>query len=53
MNKYSLITSVAIIVIIIPVLYGVWNIYSVEQFLSIHPLTLASERAKVQWLTDQ
>ena len=31
MNKYSLITSVAIIVIIIPVLYGVWNIYSVEQ----------------------
>ena len=31
MNKYSIITTIAIIVIIIPVLYGVWNIYSVEQ----------------------
>ena len=31
MNKYSIITAVAIIVIIIPVLYGVWSIFSVEQ----------------------
>ncbi len=31
MNKYSVITAVAIIVIIIPILYGVWSIYSVEQ----------------------
>ncbi len=31
MNIYSVITAVAIIVIIIPFLYGVWNIYSVEQ----------------------
>lgn len=31
MNKYSIITAVAIIVIIIPILYGVWAIFSVEQ----------------------
>ena len=31
MNKYSVITAIAIIVIIIPIFYGVWNIYSVEQ----------------------
>jgi hypothetical protein len=31
MNKYSVITAIAIIVIIIPVLYGVWSIFSVEQ----------------------
>jgi len=31
MNKYSIITAVAIIVIITPILYGVWGIYSVEQ----------------------
>ncbi|MDX1441932.1 MAG: thr operon leader peptide [Nitrosopumilaceae archaeon] len=31
MNKYSIITLIAIIVIAIPVLYGFWNIYSIEQ----------------------
>ncbi len=31
MNKYSVITAIAIIVIIVPILYGVWSIYSVEQ----------------------
>ena len=31
MNKYSVITAIAIIVIIIPILYGVWGIYSVEK----------------------
>ena len=31
MNKYSVITAIAIIVIVIPVLYGVWSIFSVEQ----------------------
>ena len=31
MNKHSIITTMAIIVIIIPVLYGVWGILSVEQ----------------------
>ena len=31
MNKYSIITAIAIIVIIIPVLYGIWGIFSVEQ----------------------
>jgi len=31
MNKHSIITSIAIILIIIPVLYGLWGIYSVEQ----------------------
>ena len=31
MNKHSIITAIAIIVIIIPVLYGVWGIYSVDQ----------------------
>ncbi len=31
MNKYSIITVVAIIVIVIPVLYGIWNIVSVDQ----------------------
>ena len=31
MNKYSIITAIAIVVIITPILYGVWGIYSVEQ----------------------
>ena len=31
MDKYSIITAVAIIVIIMPILYGVWGIYSVEK----------------------
>ena len=31
MNKYSIITAIAIIVIIIPVLYGVWSVFSAEQ----------------------
>ena len=31
MNKYSIITAIAIIVIVIPVLYGVWSVFSVEQ----------------------
>jgi len=31
MNKYSIITAIAIIVIIMPILYGVWSIYSVEK----------------------
>ncbi len=31
MNKYSIITTIAIIVIILPILYGVWGIYSVEK----------------------
>ena len=31
MDKYSVITAVAIIVIIVPILYGVWSIYSIEQ----------------------
>ena len=31
MNKHSIITAIAIIVIIIPILYGVWGIYSVDQ----------------------
>jgi hypothetical protein len=31
MNKYSLITAIAIVVIITPILYGLWGIYSVEQ----------------------
>jgi LEA14-like dessication related protein len=31
MNRYSIITAIAIIVIIIPVFYGMWGIYSVEQ----------------------
>ena len=31
MDKYSIITTIAIIVIIIPILYGVWGIYSVEK----------------------
>jgi len=31
MNKYSIITAIAIIVIIMPILYGVWGIYSVEK----------------------
>ncbi len=31
MNKYSIITTIAIIVIILPILYGVWSIYSVEK----------------------
>ncbi len=31
MNKHAIITTIAIIVIISPVLYGVWGIYSVEQ----------------------
>ncbi len=31
MNRYSIITTIAIIVIITPILYGVWGIYSVEK----------------------
>ena len=31
MNRYSIITVIAIIVIITPLLYGVWGIFSVEQ----------------------
>ncbi len=31
MNRYSIITTIAIIVIIMPILYGVWGIYSVEK----------------------
>jgi len=31
MNKYSIISAIAIAVIIIPILYGLWGIYSVEQ----------------------
>ena len=31
MNKYSVITAIAIIVIITPVLYGIWGIYSVDK----------------------
>ncbi|MFZ8937947.1 MAG: thr operon leader peptide [Nitrosopumilaceae archaeon] len=31
MNKYSIITAVAIIVIAVPVLYGLWGIYAVGQ----------------------
>ena len=31
MNKYSIITAIAIIIIVVPVLYGIWNIFSVEQ----------------------
>jgi hypothetical protein len=31
MNKYSIITIISIIVIISPILYGLWGIYSVEQ----------------------
>lgn len=31
MNKYSMITLIAIIIIAIPVLYGLWVIYAVEQ----------------------
>jgi len=31
MNKYSIITAIAIIVIIMPILYGVWGIYSVDK----------------------
>jgi len=31
MNKYSIITTIAIIVIITPILYGVWSVYSVEE----------------------
>ncbi len=31
MNRYSIITTIAIIVIIMPMLYGVWGIYSVEK----------------------
>jgi len=31
MNKYSIITIIAIILIIIPISYGLWGIYSVEQ----------------------
>ena len=31
MNKYSIITTIAIIVIVVPVLYGFWNVYSIEQ----------------------
>lgn len=31
MNKYSLITAVAIVVIVLPILYGVWGIFSVQQ----------------------
>ncbi len=31
MNRYSIITAIAIIVIITPILYGVWGIYSVEK----------------------
>ena len=31
MDRYSVITAIAIIVIIIPILYGVWGIYSVEE----------------------
>lgn len=37
MNRYSVITAIAIIVIIIPVLYGVLNIYSVEQLQLVTP----------------
>ena len=31
MNRYTIITAIAIIVIITPILYGVWGIYSVEK----------------------
>ena len=31
MNKHTIITTIAIIVIAIPVLYGIWSIYAVEQ----------------------
>ena len=31
MNKFSIISIIAIIIIAIPILYGIWNIYSVEQ----------------------
>ena len=31
MNRYSIITAIAIIVIIMPILYGVWGIYSVDK----------------------
>ena len=31
MNKYSIITAIAIIIIAIPVLYGIWNAVSVDQ----------------------
>ena len=31
MNIYSIVTTIAIIVIIIPISYGIWSIYSVEQ----------------------
>lgn len=30
MNKYSIITAIAIVVIVLPILYGVWGIFSVE-----------------------
>ena len=31
MNKHSVITTIAIIVMVIPILYGVWGVFSVEQ----------------------
>jgi len=31
MNKYSVITIIAIIAIALPIGYGIWNVYSVEQ----------------------
>ena len=37
MDKYSIITIIALIVITAPVLYGIWGIYSVEQIQLITP----------------
>ena len=37
MNRYSIITAIAIIVIITPILYGVWGIYSVEKLQLMTP----------------
>lgn len=31
MNKYSVISAIAIAVIMIPILYGIWGMYSIEQ----------------------
>jgi len=43
MNKYSIISTIAIAIIVIPIVYGLWGIYSVEQ------LQLRSEKNQFRY----